>query len=250
METIIYKGFAIKIKHDSNGEDPFTSWDGNLPLMYRSGNWNGDYSNGGIGEYLSEVLTDNQVIHHQKKLAEIFDIDLEYFKDHEYNKEDKISDIRSAISGNDNIARFVYLCEIANIDHLCQGVTGYSQGDYATVFVVPTNTWRKEVGYEDKVTKEMMQDAINLWSYWAWGDIYGYVAEDLNDDCTEFDSCWGFYGHDHNESGLLESAKSEIDAELNHRAAARFNKLKQFIRAGVPLYLRDKAMNKNQFKLI
>lgn len=243
-ETIFYKGMEIDIDHHQDAEDPFTAWDCNLPLMYKSGNNNKDYSDGDIGRYVSELLTDNQIIRHQKKIAEWFDIDLDYFKDYEFSKEDKIDEIRSEIESNTNLARFVYICELAKEPHLCTSSHGYSQGDYAEIFVIATDTWRKEVGNANIMTEEQLQEAVDLWSSWAWGDVYGYYIPELED------SCWGYYGNDFEKSGLLEEARSVIDYEIEKRKENRFRRLKQFIKNRVPYHIRGIRLNHECFKLI
>jgi hypothetical protein len=74
-----------------------------------------------------------------------------------------------------------------------------------------------------------MQGQANLYGYWAWGDVYGYVIEkrcvcagdpddDVEDDWEEIEdgSCWGYFGSDHSESGLEDSALSclPVDARV------------------------------------
>lgn len=56
------------------------------------------------------------------------------------------------------------------------------------------------------------------------GDIYGYVCERASgwedgepEDWEEFDSCWGFFGHDFDASGLAEQAAAAIAADMADR---------------------------------
>lgn len=242
METINYKGFEIEIIQDQNAQNPFEEWDCNLPLMYVSGDGNNDYSKGDIANFLAYALTDNQIIYHQKKLAEIFDIDLDYFVEQEFSKDDKISDIRSEIEDNTNLARFVYLAEIAKIPHLCTSSRGYSQGDYAELFVCQTDKFLKESGCKE-VTPEMLQGAVDLWGNWAWGNVYGFNVEETGD------SCWGFYGDDHEKSGLLEMARPEIDYYIKSKKEARYNRLKDLIKNKVPYYIRSTELFNHKFSL-
>jgi hypothetical protein len=114
--------------------------------------------------------------------------------------------------------------------HLTQS-KGHSQGDSALVFVAALPAWVKEVGAPADTLAEQCKDAADLWSAWAWGDVYG-VADILRPDGTEAPegACWGFYGTDHKQSGLLDHcheavkhdmAKQEREAARAHDAACR-----------------------------
>lgn len=87
---------------------------------------------------------------------------------------------------------------------------------------------------------ERIADA-KLWGAWAWGDVYGFVIEsadgtELPGDCL--DSCWGFYGDDFNWSGLAEAAAESLAYIRKERRERRFAKMKELIRARVPLAIR------------
>lgn len=49
---------------------------------------------------------------------------------------------------------------------------------------------------------------IELLSQWANGEVYGYTLHDA--DGEEIDSCWGFYGDDPRENGMMEYIDGEI----------------------------------------
>lgn len=61
----------------------------------------------------------------------------------------------------------------------------------------------------DKVERILLSE-VNIYDQYVRGDVYGYI---INDPITEehVDSCWGFFGYDWNENGLLEYAKPAID---------------------------------------
>ncbi len=56
------------------------------------------------------------------------------------------------------------------------------------------------------------QSLVETWNDYLSGNVYGYIAYEQD---KEIDSVWGFYGDDHKESGLLESAESNIDYNIN-----------------------------------
>ena len=104
--------------------------------------------------------------------------------------------------------------------HLTQS-NGCSQGDSALVFVAATPAWTQNVGAPAETLKDQCKGACKLWSDWAWGDVYGVEAiidpdgEELPDG-----SCWGFYGDNHKENGLLEHCTGYVNYELKQKARA------------------------------
>ena len=107
--------------------------------------------------------------------------------------------------------------------HLTQS-NGYSQGNSALVFVAAPPAWAELVGAPAEGLAEQCKAAADLWSAWAWGDVYG-VADILRPDGTEAPegACWGFYGTDHKQSGLLDHCHeaAKHDMATQEREAAR-----------------------------
>ncbi len=95
--------------------------------------------------------------------------------------------------------------------------TGHCQGDVALCLAIATPEWLKLTGVTPENAKEQLEQAIKLYGDWAWGNVYGYTLEDENGEEVE-GSCWGFYGWDHEKSGLLESAREAIECHLAEQA--------------------------------
>ena len=91
---------------------------------------------------------------------------------------------------------------------------GYSQGDSTLLLAMITPAWKEKVGWkpEDALPDGILENACELHGFWQWGDVYG-VAEilDSNGNEIEHGSCWGFYGSDHEKSGLLDHARNAIE---------------------------------------
>lgn len=100
----------------------------------------------------------------------------------------------------------------AGIPCLYQKSRGHGQGDVTMCLVILTDEWFEMTGANRDNAKEICQQTIDLYSAWAWGDVYG-VSEITDPDENEIEaaSCWGFYGSDHEESGLLAHARSIIE---------------------------------------
>ena len=60
----------------------------------------------------------------------------------------------------------------------------------------------------------------------------------LRHSCLDDLSIGGFYGSDHEASGLLSAARAEIRHAIRQKRRAHYTRLKRLIRAGVPLQYR------------
>jgi len=54
-------------------------------------------------------------------------------------------------------------------------------------------------------TETILRSEIETYDQYLGGEVYGYCINELND------SCWGFYGHNWEENGLLDYARKAID---------------------------------------
>lgn len=108
---------------------------------------------------------------------------------------------------------------LAGVACLRQESRGYSQGDYADVFLAATPAWLEETGVTPENIPAALKVSFDLYSAWAWGDVYG-VWEITRPDGIELDdgACWGFYGSDHEASGLLEHCESAVASDLAYLA--------------------------------
>ncbi len=87
----------------------------------------------------------------------------------------------------------------------------WDSGQVGIIFVTK-KAIREEYKW-DKINKarvakilSYLQREVKEYDQYLTGDVYGYTTGD--------DSCWGFYGHDHEKSGLLEYAKDAIDCQI------------------------------------
>lgn len=56
-------------------------------------------------------------------------------------------------------------------------------------------------------TEDVLRGEVEAYDQYLCGDVYGWVAGD--------DSCWGYFGSDHKENGLLSAAQDAIDHKLS-----------------------------------
>jgi len=103
-------------------------------------------------------------------------------------------------------------------DHsgITMNTTGFScpwdSGQVGWIYVSKEKV-RKE--YEVKrITKKIrdrviavLKSEVKIYSQWLEGNVFGFVLKDAEDN--EIDSCWGFYGDDWKENGLIEQLPTE-----------------------------------------
>ncbi|MFT7280510.1 MAG: hypothetical protein ACI9DM_000229 [Cyclobacteriaceae bacterium] len=228
-ETIEYKGHEIEITQDGHASNPFEEWDCEPSLMTISGRHGSTNEFGeDIRADLIERITDNQKIRHQKTFSFIFGIAHEELGEGRDSKLNEIDDLLS----DANFDELKQVCNHFKIPCYNGTSQGYSQSEWADVFIYMTKADQERLGTPNKRIQAVLDGAFNLFGYWAWGDVYGFNVESTGD------SCCGFYGDDHEKSGLLEMARGEIDHHVEKEKKKRIERIKTFIRNRVPLMYR------------
>ncbi len=231
-EQISLHGYTVKIEYDQCAENPFECWDCEPPLLayYDSGRH-------GFKAYNSAPSTWREI--------------LGLLPDSIFQRKNRVAFLRrflpsissceyvQALRGNDgsDFETFVQLfgdayeekphgwrdakewlktaaaiLEYGGIPcHFTQS-NGYSQGDSTLLLAIGLPSWVEKVGAPADSVQSQLESACELHGQWQWGDVYG-VAEilDSNGDEIPHGSCWGFYGSNHEKSGLLDHAQNAIE---------------------------------------
>lgn len=120
----------------------------------------------------------------------------------------------------------------------------WDSGQVGWIYVTHENI-RKEYGWKRLTKKRLKQiegylkGEVDVYDDYLTGAVYGYVVEDPDGIDVEDGSCWGFYGHDHEKSGLLEAARSAVDCEVSHKKKQHFKQLSRWVKNRVPLHQRE-----------
>lgn len=243
LETI--NGFRIYAVQDDCPENPFTSWGCNPPILTFYDRHLTGYASGRENPYAVTVYDFLPRVS-LKKCKEIFadlagEEEAKWFSKEYDNARDGLAEwvARDGIDNpsywSESEKYFDLLESLANAAKIpCYNgtVSGYSQGDTTRVFVAITPDTQKEWGNDKKWFAEhgakSAESTADLYAAWAFGDCYGYEIyevipgdedgedeEEREDDTGE--SCWGYYGTDHKESGLLEAARSTVEYLVKDR---------------------------------
>lgn len=230
-DSIQHNGYTIEIHYMGDAQNPWTDWDGHPPIKIDAGR----FDKRTYGEMdITSMISRGQIIYHQKALARIFGCDLEDAEDTD-EKVDNLQDlIRSA-----PIEELADVCELFKIPYVHE-VQSYSQSEWASILIVATDEWIKEVGIAKKHIQESLESSARLWEDYCSGDVFGYNV--LDSEGNDIDSCGGFYGTDHDESGLMGYAISAIEWDIKSKKKKRFARLKELIQNNVPHYLRPQLL--------
>lgn len=255
-----WHGFTVNIYQDSSPECPWTAWDCEPPLLAYSDRRLTEY--GDASELHSPLshISDGKLQRHQRAICDILDMDwtqfhsdaLESQRDYGGSLVDiKREALEEALNdkqpdnygGNasDYFDVLQRLWELAGYEAIDTSSHGYTQSCYADLLIVATPDWIKQTGAPRDSHRRQLESAAKLWSYWAWGNVYGYEIEDS--DGEHVDSCWGFYSDDidgqgFHDSGMADYCLNALQHEIDTRRKARQSKLGELIRANVPLAVR------------
>jgi hypothetical protein len=179
-QTVFYKGHVIEIKYDQGSLHPLRDWDnfGTVSCFHRN-----------------------------------------YELSSKDNPFDDIEELQEHIKSKDVVSLPLYLYDHSGITisttpfscHWDSGQVGYIHATKDEI--------RKEYGAK-KITKKTLEKVYNLFraqirtfDNYLTGQVYGFNIYKENDEerSDSLDSCWGFFGSDHEESGLLGDARHAVD---------------------------------------
>jgi hypothetical protein len=72
--------------------------------------------------------------------------------------------------------------------------------------------WKVITESRRKKIEEYLTGEVETYDQYLTGDVYGY--EIIRPDGSEDESCWGYFGSDH--EALLEDAKGRVDHEVDY----------------------------------
>lgn len=131
-----------------------------------------------------------------------------------------IDETKDIYNDENNIALPLFLYDHSGITMNTKGFKcPWDSGQVGIIFVTK-EAIRNEYNWK-RISKSRLakiysylKNEIETYDDYIRGNVYGYTTEN-NDEIG--DSCWGFYGYDHEKSGLLEMAQNSIDCYLEEK---------------------------------
>lgn len=92
------------------------------------------------------------------------------------------------------------------------------------------------------LAERILEGEVETYNNYINGEVYDYTIECIDGSDPDFDeSCGGFYGYEHDKSGLTEYAQNAIECDIRHKRLVKLNQVKTWIRHRVPLEVRGAA---------
>jgi hypothetical protein len=215
MEIIEYKGFEIKIENDEYPSNPRTDWDNGSIMVCQHNRYSlGDEKHGVDLSDCNSWADVKQAIIDQKNPIVILPL---YLYDHS-----GITMNTTGFSCNWDSGQVGFIF----VDEAKATEIGWTK-EYAETLAKGDDEKYKGKTREEILTNFMISD-VEIYDNYLTGNVYRF----------EVYGCGGFYGDDHEESGLLDHARSAIDCEVNYKVKQRVEKLKEYIKAKVPVIYR------------
>lgn len=217
-DTINYKGFTINIVSDDDPQDP-RKWEDCPSKMYCFHN---RYNLGDKHNYSSmeKILYELAGLHYEEG-------------DEEYER--TTEDLLQLIEERGHIVRKLFLYDHSGLSISSSsfvGRTPHASWDSGVVGlqVMEADTisyeWGTGPDAKEKAEK-YMEGEVKTYDNYLTGQVYGYVVEET------WDSCFGYYGW-YRESGVIEDAKSAVDAHIRYSIKQHIERVKTWIRNKVP----------------
>jgi len=191
MDTEEYKGYKINISYDEDPMNPRTEWDNSGTMV---------------------------CFHKRYDLGD---------KDHGYkfSDYDSFDEMESAIRKQEDVA---IILPIYMYDHsgITINTTGFScnwdSGQIGFIFISKAKA-REIWGWKVLTQKRLssiegyLKNEIEVYDQFLTGQVYGFQVEKDGEelDGEELDSCWGFFGDNHEKSGLMDHARNSIDCIIS-----------------------------------
>lgn len=192
-ETIPYKGYNINIHFDTCASNPFEEFD-QLGVLYQ--NRRDSHSNGKQLRKLKEFDDGNGYIDWKR-------LKRDYIWLRVYSYEHSGICLKTSRNGNP------FSCPW---DSGFYGIIARRKDEIRNEY-----GWKLINNARRKLIETYFENEIELYSEYLEGNVFGYTVTD--DEDNELDSCWGFYGMDHEKSGLFEYAKGFIDYQVSKQSA-------------------------------
>ena len=195
FETIEYKGININILHSEVYENPYKEWDC-LPIaVYNYCREKPQIFGGDESDFVTYLYkaSNQKFIENAKGIAKIIGSELKELNEYTTQRKDYASAKDWLIECIDledlDIEDLIKIIELLELP-----ITYGRDGRYYDYYLLPTDN-----------VPEIKESDKYFFENYAENNIFMYEVNDYED------SCGGFFGYDHDKSGLLETAKAYID---------------------------------------
>jgi len=146
--------------------------------------------------------------------------------DHDYKKDDHNSwdELKDAIWKDNNVAMILplYLYDHSGITisvepFSCQ----WDSGQVGWIYITKEKLAETGVDFDQEKIRKLLLNEVEVYDQYLTGDVYGFILQYVKDKCetcghTQIgeDSCYGFYGENPFESGMIDHIPERYHKEL------------------------------------
>lgn len=117
----------------------------------------------------------------------------------------------------------------------------WDSGQVGIIYISLEDANKHFGNYEVEQIEKYMRSEVSTYDDYLTGNVYNYLIEDKDGESVN-GGCSGFYGYDHEKSGLLEHAHNDIDCYITAMKLNHANRLKTLIKNKVPLPKRKELL--------
>ena len=243
-ETIEYRGHEIEIFYDEMAESP-RDWDPMGTMICKSSRYSlGDIDKSDsyhrMGRSVREDMANYFYNEHCAEIKKVYP-GIERHEDECGDLTEYGIDLIWKWINSDVIMLNLYLYDHGGITMNTGGYSCRWDSGQCGFIYVTKNQLRKHM-VRKKVDKKLMERAreilngeVETYDTFIRGDVFCYTVS--GPYCT--DGCGGWYGWDHEESGLLMEARASIDYAILWSVKEHLEQLKKWIKNKVPLPKRE-----------
>ena len=230
VDTIEYKGYEIEIRTDEMAQDPRTEFDERGTMVCFHSRYN-------LGDKHDHSDPDAFMRSLAMEIDPTVERRIEYWENglgwvNLYGNDSTNATKRSDEIVKKIIEQAIEQCVILPLhlyDH--SGITmrtgafscPWDSGQVGWIYITPEKIkkeygWKKLTSARRRQIQQYLEGEVETYDHYLTGSVYGYnitAGEDVENDCD--DSCWGFFGYDHEKSGLLEYARNAIDCHVESK---------------------------------
>lgn len=250
MTELKYKGHTIKIKQDTDPQDP-REWDNGCVMVcehrrYTLGDnqYSNDYADN-WKEWFAEYI-----------MKELSPVTSKHYDEEGYLDEVGVKKIWKWIETNLVVSTLrlydhsgISMSTSGAYPFNCQwdsGQVGYAYITKAMMSerIAPMKNWTKKLRER---ASELIDAEVKEYSQYLEEDVVGYMVFNPDDpNCENCDeSCWGYYS----EEDAIAEAKGIVDYNVKQARLKRFAKLKELIKAKVNVLYRKIILEEIQYQI-
>lgn len=243
-DTINYRGFTIEVHRDDDAQSPrdYCDFGGTMVCWHRRYNLGDEQRTDDVSDFMQELACEVDPSVEDR---------INYWEDEGYHLRGEAhadNMIEKAIRAA--LDKHVVMLPLYLYDH--SGITmstgsfscPWDSGQVGYIYMTREQIerdygWKLLTKARVKKILSCLKEEVETYDHYLTGNVFGYEVKDPHDADDTLDSCWSYYGYDHEANGLLEAAQGAVDYHIASNRKDHFKQLAQWIKSKVPVQFRQ-----------